>query len=131
MKIIRKNMTLPGFSAIFLFGVLFISPNAKITDRLLTHETIHSKQYNELLYIGLIITIILSLIGLISWWWLLISPFTFYILYGIEWLFEYICTGFNARKAYRNMSFEREAYFNEHDLAYTHRRRPLNFLRYI
>lgn len=131
MKIIRKNMTLPGYSAIFLFGVLFVSPNAKMTDRLINHETIHSKQYNELLYTGLIITIIFSLIGLISWWWLLISPCTFYILYGIEWLFEYICNGFNAHKAYRNISFEREARFNEQDLEYTHRRSLFNFLRYI
>jgi len=42
----------------------------------------------------------------------------FYLLYGAEWLVKFIKNGFKGHTAYRNLSFEKEAYNNEHDLNY-------------
>ena len=42
----------------------------------------------------------------------------FYILYGLEWLIKFFIYG---GKAYRNISFEREAYDNDDNLQYKHK----------
>jgi hypothetical protein len=49
---------------------------------------------------------------------MLILPF--YILYVLELLF----------RGYRNISFEKEAYTNEHNLNYLKERRPYSWVRY-
>ena len=86
-----KNKYIPfkGFSAINVFGVLFVRGNARISERTIRHETIHTAQMKEMLYIF------------------------FYIWYGIEWIIRLLMKG----NAYRNISFEREAYANEKILA--------------
>lgn len=86
MKVIR-NSIIPfnGFSAINLFGVLFVHNDVEITNRLLNHERIHTAQMKELGYIF------------------------FYIIYVLEWLVKLFRPG----NAYRNISFEKEAYFYE------------------
>jgi hypothetical protein len=84
MKIIRNNIIpFKGFSAINLFGVVFV--RGKVPDYILTHEQIHTAQMKELLYVG------------------------FYLLYVLEWLFLLVKYR-NAKKAYYNISFEKEAY---------------------
>ena len=73
---------------------------------LLNHERIHLKQQAELLVVF------------------------FYLWYGIEFLarwFQYK----NRHTAYRNISFEREAYANGKDLDYTMRRPFWNAIRYL
>ena len=97
MKIIRNNI-IPGknFAAINLFGVLFVRRSARLTERLLNHERIHTAQMRELGYLP------------------------FYILYLCEWLWRLFRPG----NAYRNLTFEREAYDNDHNLHYLHHRRP-------
>ena len=53
MKIIRnKCIPFKGFRAINLFGVLFVRGNARISERTLRHEAIHTAQMKEMLYIG-------------------------------------------------------------------------------
>lgn len=131
MKIIKKTLTLPGFSAIFLFGVLFVRPTYKINDVFINHESIHSKQYYELFGFGFIFLLSLSLFTIISYWWLLLSPFTFYILYGLEWLIRFFVYGFNLHKPYKNISFEREAYDNQDNLEYLKTRKIFSFFRYM
>jgi len=42
----------------------------------------------------------------------------FYILYGLEWLIKFFIYG---KKAYMNISFEREAYDNDDNLQYKHK----------
>lgn len=56
--------------------------------KIINHESIHIKQQEELLVLP------------------------FYILYGVEWLIKFAIYR-DAKKAYKNISFEREAYDNE------------------
>ena len=127
MKIIRnKFIPFQGYKAIFLFGVLFVKGDAKIDAQTIRHETIHSKQFIE---IGLLFLLLLSpLIFNGLWWlWLLLSVPGFYILYGIEWFIRLFMKG----SAYRNISFEREAYANQNDLTYEKTRKLFSWVQYI
>ena len=86
-----------------LFGVLFVRGNARIDDITLNHEKIHTAQIKELLYVF------------------------FYVWYVIEWLIRLFMKG----NAYRNISFEREAYNNENDLDYLHDRKRFSWTSYL
>ena len=104
MKIIRnKHIPFKGFKAINLFGVLFVRGNAKIDDVTLNHEAIHTAQMREMLYIG------------------------FYLWYFIEWLIRLFMEG----NAYRNISFENEAYTNEDNIIYLECRQKFAWIKYI
>ena len=94
MKTIPNNFIPFGkYAAINLFGVMFVRKGVRITDRLINHESIHTAQMKEMLYLG------------------------FYLWYGIEWFVKLIKYR-NGYKAYRNISFEREAYDNEGNINY-------------
>lgn len=85
MKIIYNNIIpFKGFYAINLFGILFVRGHRTPTDRVMTHETVHTKQMQEMMYIF------------------------FYLWYVIEWFIKLFIFGFT-HKAYRNISFEQEA----------------------
>lgn len=108
MKIIY-NIIIPfkGFKAINLFGVLFVRNEYKgrITKRTLNHESIHTSQMKEMLYI------------------------LFYLWYVVEWLIKLFIYGGDA---YRNISFEREAYANQDNEYYIGVDREFwDFLKYI
>lgn len=92
MKIIYNNIIpFKGFLAINLFGVLFVRGTYRdINATVLNHEKIHTAQMKELGYV------------------------LFYILYLLEWVVRLFKTG----NAYRNISFEREAYENEKNRDY-------------
>lgn len=98
MKIIyNKYIPFKGFLAINLFGVLFVRGTWRdLNARVLNHEKIHTAQMKELGYVF------------------------FYLLYLMEWLFR-LCTG--SENAYREISFEREAYDNEGNNEYLHSRK--------
>ncbi|MDD4438178.1 MAG: hypothetical protein PHS04_09115 [Tissierellia bacterium] len=107
MRIIRNNIIpFSGYKAMNLFGVLFVRGNARIDDITLNHEKIHTAQIKEML-------------GIIFYIW-------FYIWYLIEW---FIRLPFG--NAYRNISFEREAYTNQDDLSYLKNRKRFDFVRYL
>ncbi len=104
MKIIY-NRWIPfrGFLAINLFGVLFVRGSGDdVTSTLINHERIHTAQMRELGFVP------------------------FYIFYCFEWLFRLTRTG----NAYRNISFEREAYANESNQDYLGSRRKLAMWRH-
>ena len=104
MKIIRNNIIpFSGYKAMNLFGVLFVRGNARIDDITLNHEKIHTSQIKEMLYVF------------------------FYVWYLIEWIIRLFMEG----NAYRNISFEREAYTNQDDLSYLKNRKRFDFVRYI
>ena len=117
MRIIR-NSIIPckGFTAINLFGVVFIRkeirPQHDISlrnwDIMLNHELIHTAQMKELLYLP------------------------FYLLYGIEWLIR-LAMYMNVKEAYRNISFEREAYDKQYNFHYIidKERKPYAFIKYF
>jgi hypothetical protein len=105
MKIICNNIIpFRGFTAINLFGILFVRKNVILTDRVLNHEKIHTIQMRELLYIP------------------------FYLWYVFEWLIKLIKYGM---ESYRNISFEREAYDNDLKFDYVEKRKKFAFMNYI
>lgn len=127
--IIWKQSILPlgGFKAMFFFGILFLKGKAMVSYRLISHEEIHSRQFIEMLLASLVITL-----PLVAWvWWLfLISPFVFYLWYGIEWIIHLVRFK-DAHTAYRRISFEREAYKHQDDINYLSNKKAFSFLKYI
>lgn len=122
MKLIRnKFIPFPGYKAINLFGVLFVKNNAKIDDVTINHEAIHSRQFVELMVLFAVATVF------IRWWLPVFAPFAFYVWYIVEWLIRLLKKG----NAYRNISFEREAYANQGDFSYLKGRGWFNFLKYL
>ncbi|MEN9919692.1 MAG: hypothetical protein RL662_2128 [Bacteroidota bacterium] len=97
---IKENKYLPtkGFAAINLFGVIFVRYGTKLSERTIRHESIHTRQMKEMLYLP------------------------FYLWYGLEWLFRLIQYR-NRMTAYYNISFEREAYANDRNVDYLARRK--------
>lgn len=110
MKIIyNKILPIKGYKIINLFGIFFVRINSdgtkpKILWEDINHETIHTEQMKELLYIG------------------------FYIWYFFEWLIRLLL---EPSSAYRSISFEREAYANENNLHYLHDRKRFNWIQYL
>lgn len=126
----NKHIPVQGFKAFFFCGILFVRGNAKIDDVTMNHESVHSRQYVETVLLSLLLLLPLLFNGL--WWlWLVLSVFAFYILYVIEWFVKLLVYKFDKRKAYRNVSFEREAYNNEKDLSYLDNRKRFAWIKYI
>lgn len=104
MKIIYNNiLPFPGYKAINLFGILFVREGAKISEQDLNHESIHTVQMKEMFYIF------------------------FYIWYIVEWVVRLFKRG----NAYRNISFEQEAYSNEDNLEYLNDRKHYEWFKYL
>ncbi len=107
MILFNKYIVPKGFVGITLFPFIFLKCYSLKDDSiLLNHEQIHLTQQKELLVVF------------------------FYLWYGIEYLvrlFQYR----NRREAYRNVSFEREAYNNETNLEYIKKRPNWAFLKYL
>lgn len=93
--IIVKNNIIPfkGFKLITLWPFIFTRGSTKLSDIDRNHEEIHGRQQLELLLVF------------------------FYLLYYGEYLVRWIKCG-NRKKAYKNISFEQEAYYYESNLAY-------------
>ncbi len=107
MKVIKNKIIPPrGYSYINLFGVLFTRSNRPINDVTLNHESIHSKQMREMLYVP------------------------FYLWYAAEWLVKLICYK-DSHKAYRAVSFEREAYDKQADFNYLNSRKHYRWISYL
>ena len=122
MKIIRnKYIPFPGYKAINLFGVLFVKNNAKIDEVTMNHESIHSRQFVELMVLFAVATVF------IRWWLPALAPFAFYVWYVLEWLIRLFMRG----NAYRNISFEREAYANEANPEYLKNMKWGSWLKYL
>lgn len=104
-KKVRVTHLCPPGVCINLFGYMFTYNDDWIDDRVVNHELIHTAQMKELLVIP------------------------FYILYIIEWVVKFFIY-FSWHKAYRNISFEREAYTHGDDLDYLSHRRPMAWVRF-
>ena len=108
MRWIILNKWVPkGFAGITLFPCIFVAHKKWLQNAaFINHEKIHLRQQLELL----------------------ILPF--FIWYGFEFILRLIQYR-NKRKAYRNISFEREAYANEANKKYLQNRRLFSFIRYL
>ena len=107
MKIIRNNIIpFKGYKAINLFGILFVRGDSVIGGTDIRHEEIHTAQMKEMLYVF------------------------FYLWYATEWLVRLVRYR-NAHTAYRNVSFEREAYMSQGNVMYLSNREHFAWRNYI
>ena len=94
-------------NAITIFPFIFLRYRIfKLVEQLIRHERIHLRQALEL--------------GIVF----------FYLWYLCEFVLRFIRFK-NFDRAYRNISFEREAYQQEHDPDYLLRRKLWSFCRYL
>ena len=129
-KIISKHFPFAGYKAMTVWPFIFIRDGMawaydERTDR---HEHIHGMQQVEMLIVGILIAIVLFVVGC-RWWSLLALPIFFY-WYGIEYLIRWAYYR-NRITAYKNISFEREAYAKEDDVVYLDSRKPFVWVKYI
>lgn len=107
MKVIYNDLIpFKGYKAINLFGVIFARNGSTINDVTINHESIHTKQMQEMLYIP------------------------FYIWYVLEWLVKLMLYR-NTWLAYRRISFEAEAYINQYDENYLKNRKHFAWFKHI
>ena len=128
MKIrIVKNDIIPfgGFSAMTFIPWIFCRKELKEVN--LNHEMIHVRQQVEMLFVGIVLAMVLFLF--IDWWSLLFIPIFFW-LYIIEWLVRLIIYR-DKDEAYRNISFEQEAYDHQAERYYLEVRKDFAWLRYM
>lgn len=105
--LIINNRIIPfgkSYIAINLFGVVFAKE--KLSREIIRHERIHTAQQRELLFVG------------------------FFLLYLMEWGIRLIACR-DMHKAYRSISFEQEAYCNQHTEDYLLGRKHYSWLRYL
>lgn len=104
---IINNRLIPfgkSYIAINLFGIIFAKE--RLDASAIRHEKIHTCQQREMLFVG------------------------FFVWYVVEWLVKLIAYR-NQRKAYRNISFEREAYSNDHNENYLKMRKHFAWKDYL
>ena len=127
MKVVfNKWIPFSGFLAMCLWPFIFVREKAasRYTVIVNNHEHIHAEQQKEMLVVGVILAV--AFYFCIGLWSLLFLPI-FLWWYCIEW---FIRLFFNGR-AYKNISFEREAYFNETDLTYLGERKRFSWIKYL
>jgi hypothetical protein len=98
-----------NIAAMAIWPVILANKTLKtkgLSDRTLLHEKIHHQQQLELLVIP------------------------FYIWYILEWLLKWAVYK-DRKQAYKELSFEREAYSNDHHTDYLKSRRFWEFIRYL
>lgn len=107
MILISKYVVPKGYTGITIFPFIFLKYQALKNNKvLINHEKIHLRQQLELLIIP------------------------FFLVYGIEFLCR-LTIYRNWKRAYRTISFEREAYTKEKDLEYLKTRPFYNFMKFI
>lgn len=107
MIFVSKHIIPKGYAGLALFPFVFVKHEYLKRDAaFVNHERIHLRQQLELLV------------------------FPFFICYVLEFSLRLIQYR-NWREAYRNISFEREAYANEENLKYLKGRRFWSFIKYL
>ena len=105
--LVFKYLTPKGFRGITLFPFIVLSQKEDRTNKVLVnHERIHIRQQLEMLVLPI------------------------FVWYFVEYLIRWVALK-DRRKAYRNISFEREAYENEKDLNYLKQRSFWKFMRFL
>ena len=103
--IVNKLIPFSNYTTINLFGVLF-TKNKILNKYSINHEAIHTAQMKEMGYVF------------------------FYIWYIIEYLLIRV---FHKKQgdAYRDVSFEEEAYYNQRDLTYLDNRKHYSWVKHL
>lgn len=107
MILVFKHVFYKNYVGLSFWPFIILKNDALKTDiKLINHEKIHLKQQLELLIIP------------------------FYIIYITEWLLRSLFH-LSFYRGYQNISFEREAYVNEHNLNYPNERKAFSFMKYL
>jgi len=105
--VVSKLLIPKGYSGLTIYPFVFVSERKYVGNAaFINHEKIHIRQQFELLVIP------------------------FFIWYFFEFLVRMIQYK-DKYLAYKNISFEREAYANEHDSEYLKSRKLWRFLKYL
>lgn len=105
--IVIKKLVPRGYSGITIFPFVFFTHSSLLQNqKLINHEKIHIRQQLELLV------------------------FPFFIWYILEFIFKWFRYQ-NVHLAYKNISFEREAYQNDSNYNYIKEKKYWSFLKYI
>jgi fatty acid desaturase len=125
--IIVRNSMIPfeGYKAMTIWPFIFVQEDEsfnKVDER---HERIHGRQQVEMALVGAILSLVLYFLG--CGWWSLLGLLLFYVWYVLEWLVRLVI----GSNAYRNISFEQEAYENEGLPNYLEDRKPFSWVKYL
>lgn len=104
--ILNSFVPVKGFSVLTLWPFIFIRKDAHVNTVTVQHETIHARQQMEMLIIF------------------------FLLWYVIEWLIRWAYYR-DRITAYRNISFEREAYAHQSFPHYPDYRKPFAWMDYL
>lgn len=106
--VVSKYIPFHGFVAMAFFNILlwrkeyeYRMKDLPYFNTVYNHESIHEAQMRDFCP------------------WIIIGGIVFYLIYLLEWLFRVLFTkDFMSSKAYKNISFEKEAYTYENNLTY-------------
>lgn len=108
-KVYNNFIPFKGFIAMYFCGFLFIRNEYKhkLTKQVENHEAIHDKQAKRLLFLF------------------------FYLWYIIEYFLRLPFYKFESNEAYKNISFEREAYTNMNNFNYVNEMTYWSFVKFL
>lgn len=133
-KVIYNNIIpFNGFQAITILPFVFARKSYKpLKDHVINHEGIHLRQQMEVLVVAAAVIASLILFFDLSWWLMCIVPFAYYALYCLEYIIRLFAYG-RGHEAYKNISFEQEAFMNERNFNYLidDERRAFAWVKYI
>ena len=131
-KIFYNNIIpFQGFKAITIWPLVFARKKFRpLDDVTINHEGIHLIQQLEIIILSLLVIAIVVLSLHISLLWLLLSLASYYILYCLEYVIR-LCAYGRGHEAYRNISFEQEAFLNEKDFNYLIERKAFAWVKHI
>lgn len=119
-----------GTKAITLWPFIFARKSAKwLADYVVNHEKIHLVQQAEVLAVSVAVMAVLC-VTCLSWWCMLASPLVYFAWYAIEYVVRLFAYG-RGHEAYKNVSFEQEAYLNERDMTYLENRKAFAWIKYL
>lgn len=133
---LAKAILFKNYGTMMFFGFI-ITKHASLPIEAQREERIHQLQFKECMEIATIPAVFLSLY--VSWWWLLLIPLFYYILYGVEWFISFVYHLFTDERigggkvnanTYRASAFEMEAKFNQDNPNYLKERKWGAWFRY-
>jgi len=131
MIIRNKYIPFKGFDRIAIYPFIFIKTNCVLTNEKLRHELIHIEQQKEMIALGVLMAVLLTLLFGFNYWYVLIALGLFYGVYIVNWVFELIKIPFEDKEAYKDLLFEKEAKQNEKNINYLKNRTRFAWIKYI
>lgn len=131
-KIYCKYLPVKPFIAMLVFfWVIVREDSLELFDEVAeNHERIHFWQLIGCAVLGFLALVVLSILGIVPGWSLLLAPVTYYFLYGLFWLIALVVPPYDV--AYISIPFEIEAYENERDLSYCSTIPPMfSWIKYV